>query len=129
MHAFLELHDPISSNMHAGEIPDSEVDISLEVEQGLYNTMDKLLMMIHELCNIYLECKHIPKPHGCTISSAAQLLYGLHQVMERREKEEVAKLLSRHTAIMTVLALAISNTGNVSYKASPIDFFCACTMQ
>ena len=65
-------------------------------------------MIIHEFCNIYLECKHIPEPYGCTVTSAAQLLHGLHQVMERREKEEVAKSLSRHTAILTVLALAIS---------------------
>jgi len=92
----------------SGEIHESEVDIFLEVEQGLCSTVDKLLMIIHEFCNIYLECKHIPESHGCTVSSAAQLLHGLHQVMESREKEEVTKSLSRHTAILTVLALAIS---------------------
>ena len=65
-------------------------------------------MIIHEFCSIYMECKHIPEPHGCTVSSAAQLLRGLHQVMESREREEVAESVSQHSAILTVLGSAIS---------------------
>jgi len=87
---------------------DSEVDLSLEVEQGLCNTVDKLLMIIHEFCNIYLECKHTPNSHACTVSSVAQLLCNLHRVMERREIEAVAESVSHHTAILTVLGSAVS---------------------
>ena len=87
---------------------DPEVDISLEVQQGLCNTADKLLIIIHGFCNIYLECKHIPNSHACTVSSVAQLLCNLHRVMERREIEAVAESVSHHTAILTVLGSAVS---------------------
>ena len=117
--------------LQTGEIPESEVDISLEVEQGLCNTMDKLLMIIHEFCNIYLECKYIPESHGCTVSSAAQLLCGLHQVMERREMEEAAESVSQHTAILTVLGLAISKHRECKLQIDILKliFSYVCTMQ
>ena len=87
---------------------DPEVDISLEVQQGLCNTADKLLIIIHGFCNIYLECKHIPNSHACPVSSVAQLLCNLPRVRERREIEAVAELVSHHTAILTVLGSAVS---------------------
>jgi len=101
-------------SLQTGEIHESEVDISLEVQQGLCNTVDKLLMIIHEFCSIYMECKHIPEPHGCTVSSAAQLLHGLHQVMQRREREEVAESVLQHSAILTVLGSVISKHRSLS---------------
>ena len=130
MHDFLELHDPIPYiSLQTGEIHD--VDISLEVEQGLCNTVDKLLMIIHEFYNIYMECKHIPEPHGCTVSSAAQLLRGLHQVMESRDREEVAESVSQHSAILTVLGSAISKHRECKLQIDTfqLNFSYACTMQ
>ena len=84
------------------------IDICLDVEQGLCETAEKLLMIIHEFCSIYLECKHVHESHSYTVSSAAQLLCDLHQTMDRREKEEVVQFVSQNGSILTMLSLAIS---------------------
>ena len=93
--------------VHLGEeIP--IIDICLDLEQGLCETAERLLMMIHEFCSIYLECEHVHESHSCTVSSAAQLLCDLHQTMDKREKEEVAQFVSQNGSILIVLSLAVS---------------------
>ena len=93
--------------LHVGE-ETPEIDICLDVEQGLFETAERLLMIIHEFCSIYLECEHIYESHSCTVSSVAQLLCDLHEIMDRREKEEVAQFVSRDASILAMLSLAVS---------------------
>ena len=85
------------------------VDICLDLEQGLCETAERLLMIIHEFCSIYLECEQVHESRSCTVSSAAQLLCDLHEIMERREKEEVAHWVSQNASILVTLSLAVSN--------------------
>ena len=65
-------------------------------------------MIIHEFCSIYLECEHVHESHSCTVSSAAQLLCELHQIMDRREREEVSDFLSQYPSVLLMLLLAVS---------------------
>ena len=88
------------------EIP--EIDICLDVEQGLCQTAEKLLMIIHEFYSIYLESEHVHESYSCTVSSAAQLLCDLHEIMDRREKEEVAQFVSQNGFILEMLLLTVS---------------------
>ena len=85
------------------------VDMCLDVEQGLCETAERLLMMIHEFCSIYLECEQVHESYSCTVSSAAQILCDLHEIMDRREKEEVAQFVSQDGFILVTLSLAVSN--------------------
>ena len=57
---------------------------------------------------MYLECEHVHESHSCTVSSAAQLLCDLHEIMDTREKEEVAQFVSRDASILIILLLAVS---------------------
>ena len=93
--------------VHVGE-ETPEIDICLDVEQGLCETAEKLLMIIHEFCSMYLECEHVHESHSCTVSSVSQLLCDLHEIMDTREKEEVAQFVSRDATILGVLSLAVS---------------------
>ena len=93
--------------VHVGEeIP--EINMCLAVKKGLCETADKLLMIIHEFCSMYLECEHVHESHLCTVSSAAQLLCELHEIMDTREKEEVAQFVSCDASILIILLLAVS---------------------
>ena len=85
-----------------------EIDICLDVEQGLCHTADKLLMIIHEFCSIYLECEHVHESHSLTVFSATQLLYELHQIMDRKERETASEFLSQNPSILVMLLLAVS---------------------
>ena len=85
------------------------VDMCLDLEQGLCETAERLLMIIHEFCSIYLECEQVCESPSCTVSSAAQLLCDLHEIMDRREKEEVAHWVSQNAFILVTLSLAVSN--------------------
>ena len=85
------------------------VDMCLDLEQGLCETAERLLMIIHEFCSIYLESEHVHESYSCTVSSAAQLLCDLHETMEKREKEEVAQFVLHNASILVVLSLAVSN--------------------
>ena len=85
-----------------------EIDICLDVEQGLCETADKLLTMIHEFCSIYLECEQVHESHSCTVSSVAQLLCDLHEIMDTKEREEVAQLMSHDASMLVTLSLAVS---------------------
>ena len=86
----------------------SEIDLCLDIEQGLCHTAERLLMIIHEFCSIYLECEHVHESHSCTVSSAAQLMCDLHQIMDRREREEVSDFLSQYPSVLLMLLLAVS---------------------
>ena len=90
--------------MYVGEI----ITESLDVEQGLCETAERLLMIVHEFCSIYLKCEHVHESYSCTVSSAAQLLCDLHEIMDRREKEEVAQFVSQNGFILEMLLLTVS---------------------
>ena len=77
-------------------------------EQGLCHTADKLLMIIHEFCSIYLKCEHVHESHSLTVFSTTQLLYELHQIMDRKERETVSEFLSQNPSILVMLFLAVS---------------------
>ena len=85
-----------------------EIDICLDVEQGLCETADKLLMMIYEFCSIYLECEQIHESYSCTVSSVAQLLCDLHEIMDTKERKEVAQFISHDASILVTLSSAVS---------------------
>ena len=93
--------------VHVGE-ETPEIDICLDVEQGLHETADKLLMIIHEFCSIHLECEHVRESHSRTVSSVTQLLCDLHEIMDTRERKEVAQFVSHNAPILVMLTLAIS---------------------
>ena len=93
--------------VHVGE-ETPEIDICLDVEQGLCHTADKLLMIIYEFCSIYLESEHVHESHSLTVFSVAQLLYELHQIMDRKERETVSEFLSQNPSILLMLLLAVS---------------------
>lgn len=89
-------------------ISEAEVDLSLQVDQGLLCTVDKLLVIIAEFNNLYLDCKQVPQSQAHTLSAVTQLLLELHQVMERREKEELAESMAKNATILTMFGLAVS---------------------
>ena len=93
--------------VHVGE-ETPEIDIYLDVEQGFCDTAEKLLMIVHEFCSIYLECEHVHESHSCTVSSVAQLLCELHEIMDTKEKEKVAQFVSHDASILVTLSLAVS---------------------
>lgn len=94
----------LSLCMYVGE-EISEIDTCLDVKEGLCQTAERLLMIIHEFCSIYLGCEHVHESYSCTVSSAAQQLCDLHEIMDNREKEEVAEFVLQNSS---VLALAVS---------------------
>ena len=65
-------------------------------------------MIIHEFCSMYLECEHVHESHSCTVSSVAQLLCDLHEIMDTREREEIAHFVSCDASILATLSLAVS---------------------
>lgn len=93
--------------VHVGE-ETPEIDLYLDVEQGFCDTAEKLLMIVHEFCSIYLECEHVHESHSCIVSSASQLLCDLHKIMDTKEKEEVAQFVSQFPSILIILLLAVS---------------------
>jgi len=93
--------------VHVGE-ETPEIDLNLDVEQGFCDTAEKLLMIVHEFCSMYLECEHVHESHSCIVFSASQLLCDLHKIMDTKEKEEVAQFVSQFPSILIILLLAVS---------------------
>lgn len=74
---------------------------------GLNCVVDKLLMIIAEFNNLYMECQRIPQSQAHSHSTAVGLLIELHYVLERSEREILAVNLSRNITILAMFGRAI----------------------